>query len=62
MSNRDYNIEGYIRQRFFPQIWCPGCGHGIVMGSLLRAVKELELDKNDIVMTSGIGCSSRISG
>lgn len=62
MSTHNYNINEYIRQRFFPQMWCPGCGHGIVLGSLLRAIKELELDKNDIVMTSGIGCSSRISG
>ncbi len=62
MSRHDFDISDYIRQRFFPQIWCPGCGHGTVLGSLLRAVKELELDKNDIVMTSGIGCSSRISG
>jgi len=43
-------------------MWCPGCGHGIVLGCLLRAVHELGLDKNEIVMTSGIGCSSRISG
>ncbi len=43
-------------------MWCPGCGHGIVLNSLLRAVEQLELDKNDIVMTSGIGCSARISG
>jgi len=43
-------------------MWCPGCGHGTVLNSLLRAVEELGLDKNDIVMTSGIGCSARISG
>ncbi|THB81658.1 MAG: 2-oxoacid:ferredoxin oxidoreductase subunit beta [Desulfobacteraceae bacterium] len=62
MSKKNYDVTGYIRQRFFPQMWCPGCGHGTVLGSLLRAVKELDLDKNEIVMTSGIGCSSRISG
>ena len=43
-------------------MWCPGCGHGIVLNALLRAVEELGLEKNDIVMTSGIGCSARISG
>lgn len=43
-------------------MWCPGCGHGTVLNSLLRAVEELGLNKNDIVMTSGIGCSARISG
>jgi 2-oxoglutarate ferredoxin oxidoreductase subunit beta len=55
-------IKDYLRERFFPHMWCPGCGHGIVLNSLLRAVEELGLEKNDIVMTSGIGCSARISG
>ncbi|MFH2091058.1 MAG: 2-oxoacid:ferredoxin oxidoreductase subunit beta [Pseudomonadota bacterium] len=57
-----FDYKDYIRARFFPHMWCPGCGHGIVLGSLLRAIHELELDKSEIVMTSGIGCSSRISG
>lgn len=43
-------------------MWCPGCGHGTVLNSLLRAIEELAIPKNDIVMTSGIGCSARISG
>lgn len=55
-------VQDYLRQRFFPHMWCPGCGHGTVLNSLLRAVQELDLSKNEIVMTSGIGCSARISG
>ncbi|MBU0994084.1 MAG: 2-oxoacid:ferredoxin oxidoreductase subunit beta [Proteobacteria bacterium] len=55
-------VKDYIRKRFFPHIWCPGCGHGIVLNNLLRAIEKLKLKKNEIVMTSGIGCSSRISG
>ena len=62
MATKEFDFKDYIRSRFFPHIWCPGCGHGIVLGSLLRAIHELGLDKNEIVMTSGIGCSSRISG
>jgi len=62
MTKQAYDFKDYIRPRFFPHIWCGGCGHGIVLGSLLRAVHELGLDKNEIVMASGIGCSSRISG
>ncbi|MGD9073019.1 MAG: 2-oxoacid:ferredoxin oxidoreductase subunit beta, partial [Desulfobacterales bacterium] len=30
MSNKTY-----LRERFFPHLWCPGCGHGIVLGGLL---------------------------
>jgi len=55
-------IKDYLRERFFPHIWCPGCGHGTVLNSLLRAVSQLGMSKNEIVMVSGIGCSSRISG
>lgn len=52
----------YIRERFFPHMWCPGCGHGIVLNGLVRAIENVGLKKNDIVMVSGIGCSSRIAG
>jgi len=55
-------VNDFIRERFFPHIWCPGCGHGIVLNSLLRAIESLGMSKNEIVMISGIGCSSRISG
>ncbi len=55
-------VQDYLRQRFFPHMWCPGCGHGTILNSLIRAIEELELNKDEIVMTSGIGCSARISG
>jgi len=55
-------IKDYIRERFMPHIWCPGCGHGIVMNHLIRAIENLGLKKNDIVMATGIGCSARIGG
>ncbi len=55
-------VKDYLRERFFPHMWCPGCGHGIVLNGLIRAVETLGMSKNEIVMASGIGCSSRISG
>jgi 2-oxoglutarate ferredoxin oxidoreductase subunit beta len=55
-------IKDYLRERFFPHLWCPGCGHGTVLNGLLQAVEKLGLSKNEIVMVSGIGCSSRITG
>ena len=55
-------IKTYIRERFFPHIWCPGCGHGVVLNGLLHAIENMGLKKNDVVMVSGIGCSSRIAG
>lgn len=55
-------VKDFIRERFFPHLWCPGCGHGIVMNNMIRAIEKLGMSKNDIVMVSGIGCSSRITG
>jgi len=52
----------YIRLDKFPHVWCPGCGIGIVMGSIIRAVDKMEINKNDVVMVSGIGCSGRMPG
>ena len=55
-------LHRYIRKRFFPHLWCPGCGHGTVLNGLIRSVDELGLSKNEIVVVSGIGCSARMSG
>ncbi len=55
-------VKDYIRKRFFPHIWCPGCGHGTIMTAIIRAIENLDLKKNNMVVVSGIGCSARISG
>ena len=53
--------ERYLRHsKKFPNIWCAGCGIGIVLGAIVRAVDSLQLDKNDVAMLSGIGCTGRM--
>ncbi len=52
----------YLRRDKFPHIWCSGCGDGIVLKSMLRAIDNLGLEKDEIAMVSGIGCSSRTTG
>jgi 2-oxoglutarate ferredoxin oxidoreductase subunit beta len=44
----------------FPHVWCPGCGLGIVLGSLVRALVKSGLSKDEVVLVSGIGCSGRL--
>ncbi|MDR1243225.1 MAG: 2-oxoacid:ferredoxin oxidoreductase subunit beta [Deltaproteobacteria bacterium] len=55
-------FKQYIRERFFPHILCPGCGHGTVLNGILHVVDELQLNPSSLSMVSGIGCSARISG
>lgn len=51
----------YLRpNKKFPSVWCPGCGIGIVMGALIRAIGGLELDKDNVALVSGIGCTGRM--
>lgn len=52
----------YLRKDKFPHIWCEGCGDGIALKAILRAVHNRGLDKDKIAMVSGIGCSSRTPG
>lgn len=57
-----FDYEAYIRGGTLPHIWCPGCGHGILMKSMIRAIAKLGLDKDKVAMVSGIGCVSRMPG
>jgi len=54
-------VHQYLRHnKKFPNVWCAGCSIGIVLGSVIRAIAELQIPKDDIMMISGIGCSSRM--
>ncbi len=39
-------------------IWCPACGDFGVDAAILKAYGELKIERHNIVMVSGIGCSS----
>lgn len=54
------DMEQYLRSEIRATPFCPGCGHGILMGLLLRAVDELQLDMDKVLFVSGIGCAAWI--
>lgn len=54
--------RNYLRIDKFPSVWCPGCGHGIILASVLRAIHKIGWEKDKTVMVSGIGCAGRIPG
>ncbi len=55
-------LAKYTRMDKLPHIWCPGCGHGIILGSVLRAIDKQGLDPDKTSVISGIGCSGRAPG
>jgi len=42
--------------------WCPGCGDFGVLAGLQKACATLGLDPKDVMVVSGIGCSSNLPG
>jgi 2-oxoglutarate ferredoxin oxidoreductase subunit beta len=54
-------VYEYLRhEKKFPNMWCAGCGIGIVLHSIIRAVDGLGWDRDSVAMISGIGCSGRM--
>jgi len=52
----------YLRtSKMFPHIWCPGCGLGIMLGAMIRAIHNCGYKQDDVVIVSGIGCSGRLT-
>jgi 2-oxoglutarate ferredoxin oxidoreductase subunit beta len=56
-----FDIRDYLRQDLLPHFLCPGCGHGIALRALLWALHELGIEKDRLVVATGIGCAGRLS-
>ena len=54
------DMHEYLRDGLGVTTFCSGCGHGILMGAILRAVDEMGLDKERMLYVSGIGCAAWI--
>ena len=54
------SFEQYLRPGGKATAFCPGCGHGILLHGILRAVDELGLDRKKLLFVSGIGCAAWI--
>ena len=52
LKAKDFKSDQEVR-------WCPGCGDYSIIASLQSVLAELGRDKDNTVMVSGIGCSSR---
>ncbi len=55
------DYSAYLRQDKMPTLWCSGCGDGLVMKALIRALAELAWDRDNVAIVSGIGCSGRMT-
>ncbi len=56
-----FNYNEYLRTDKMPTLWCWGCGDGIILKAVIRAIDKLGWNMDDVCVVSGIGCSGRFS-
>ena len=52
LSRKDFQTDQEVR-------WCPGCGDYAILSAVQQVFPELGIPKEQFVVVSGIGCSSR---
>src|SRR6202161_4002329 len=53
LATRDFKSDQEVR-------WCPGCGDYAILAAFQAFLPELEIPRENLVIISGIGCSSRL--
>jgi 2-oxoglutarate ferredoxin oxidoreductase subunit beta len=53
LGTRDFKTDQEVR-------WCPGCGDYAILAAFQSFLPELEIPRENLVIISGIGCSSRL--
>ncbi len=56
-----YNYDKYLRLEKMPTLWCWGCGDGVILKAVIRAIEACGWNQDDVCVVSGIGCSGRFS-
>ena len=56
-----FNYDEYLRTDKMPTLWCWGCGDGVILKAVIRAIDKLGWNMDDVCVVSGIGCSGRFS-
>lgn len=54
------NTRDYIKEKEFPLFICPGCTHGTVANAFLHVASQIDLNQNNTVLVSAIGCAGRV--
>ena len=52
LTKKDFQTDQEVR-------WCPGCGDYAILSAVQSVFPELGIKRENFVVVSGIGCSSR---
>jgi len=60
MNELVHPFHRFIRPSVTHTTFCPGCGDGTIAQAILRAIDGLDMDLDDFIFVSGIGCAAWI--
>ncbi|MCK4972646.1 MAG: 2-oxoacid ferredoxin oxidoreductase [Candidatus Heimdallarchaeota archaeon] len=58
--DEEYHLSLKDFESSFRPTWCPGCGNFSQWRAIRQALIELEIPQEEVVLVSGIGCSSHM--
>lgn len=61
-NNVKHPLSKWFREDRMPHMWCPGCGIGTALNAFLNALDKSGIEKDNIAVVSGIGCTGRVAG
>src|ERR1700726_2799059 len=53
LATKDFKSDQEVR-------WCPGCGDYAILAAFQAFLPEMEVPRENVVVVSGLGCSSRL--
>lgn len=53
LNKKDFQSSNEVR-------WCPGCGDYAILATVQKTLAELNIDRDNTVFVSGIGCAARM--
>ena len=48
-----FNYDNYLRTSKMPTLWCWGCGDGVILKSVIRAIDAMGWNMDDVCVVSG---------
>ena len=60
-TEKQHPIDSYFPPDLMPSVWCPGCGIGTIVYTIVQAFEEMCIEPNKICVVSGIGCTGKVA-
>ena len=54
-------IASFLHPGSLPSVWCPGCGIGTTVNTLIQVLSGIDADRGGLKIVSGIGCTGKVA-